>query len=119
MVLFSSLRRFGHRDAPRRPRDESSTFRLEKLRTCPDIWSENAGGFADFEEIDYGVCLEVRDDDGPGRPTEFMGHCVRSRRPAVLRCLHAIGATRVHQTRSWVVSFGFRAFGPRSDLRRC
>ena len=28
---------------------------------------------------------------------------VRSRRPAVLRCLHAIEATRVHQTRSWVV----------------
>jgi len=51
---------------------------LEKLRTCPDIWTENAGGFAEFEEIDYGVCLEVRDDDGPGRPTEFMGHCVLS-----------------------------------------
>ena len=31
---------------------------------------------------------------GPGFP-------VRSRRPAVLRCLHAIDATRVHQTRSW------------------
>ena len=26
-----------------------------------------------------------------------------SRRPAVLRCLHAIDATRFHQTRSWVV----------------
>ena len=41
------------------PRDESSTFRLEKLRTCQDKWSENAGGFAEFEAIDYGVCLEV------------------------------------------------------------
>ena len=30
---------------------------------------------------------------------------VRSRRPAVLRCLHAIDATRVHQTRSWVAYF--------------
>ena len=30
---------------------------------------------------------------------------VRSRRPAVLRRLHAIDATHVHQTRSWVVSF--------------
>ena len=39
---------------------------------------------------------------------------VRSRRPAVLRCLHAIDATRVHQTRSWVVSFSsLRPFGPR------
>ena len=51
---------------------------MEKLRTCPDIWTENAGGFAEFDPIDYGVCLEVRDDDGPGRPTEFMGHCVLS-----------------------------------------
>ena len=42
---------------------------------------------------------------------------VRFRRPAVLRCLHAIGATRFHQTRSWVVSFSnSRPFGPR---RRC
>jgi hypothetical protein len=38
---------------------------------------------------------------------------VRSRRPAMLRCLHAIDATRVHQTRSWVVSFSIlRPFGP-------
>ena len=39
---------------------------------------------------------------------------VRSRRPAVLRCLHAVNATRFHQTRSWVVSFfSLRPFGPR------
>ena len=39
---------------------------------------------------------------------------VRSRRPAVPLCLHAIDATRVHQTRSWVVSFSIsRPFGPR------
>jgi len=39
---------------------------------------------------------------------------VRSRRPAVLRRLHAIDATRVHQTRSGVVSFLLkRPFGPR------
>ena len=36
---------------------------------------------------------------GPGFP-------VRSRRPAVLRCLHAIDATRVHQTSN------LRPFGP-------
>ena len=40
---------------------------------------------------------------------------VRSRRPAVLRCLHAIDATRVHQTRSRVVSFSnLGPFGPRA-----
>ena len=39
---------------------------------------------------------------------------VRSRRPVVLRRLHAVDATRVHQTRSWVVSFSsLRPFGPR------
>ena len=38
---------------------------------------------------------------------------VRSRRPVVLRRLHAVDATRVHQTRSWVVSFSIlRPFGP-------
>ena len=41
---------------------------------------------------------------------------VRSRRPAVLRRLHAIDATRVHQTRSWLVSFStLGRFGPRRD----
>jgi hypothetical protein len=43
-------------------------------------------------------------DDTPLRNVDFAvawGR-VRSRRPAVLRCLHAIDATRVHQTRSWV-----------------
>ena len=39
-----------------------------------------------------------------------------SRRPAVLRCLHAIDATRFRQTRSWVVSFSIlRPFGPSRD----
>lgn len=60
------------------PRDASSTFRVEHLRTCAGRYSNHAGGFSPFADIDYGVCLEVRDDDGPGRPTEFMGHCVLS-----------------------------------------
>ena len=34
---------------------------------------------------------------------------VRSRRPVVLRRLHAVDATRVHQTRSWVVTAMLRA----------
>ena len=39
---------------------------------------------------------------------------VRSRRPAVLRCLHAIGATRVHLLMKWVVYFSILGpFGPR------
>ena len=45
----------------------------------------------------------------------YYGHpAVRSRRPVVWRRLHAIDATRIHQTRSWVVSFSIsRPFGPR------
>ena len=46
-------------------------------------------------------------DDTPLRNVDFAvawGR-VRSRRPAVLRCLHAIDATRVHLTMTWVVSF--------------
>ena len=44
---------------------------------------------------------------------------VISRRPAVLRRLHAIDATRVHQTRSWVVYFSsLRPFGPNRDAPR-
>ena len=43
-------------------------------------------------------------------------HRARSRRPVVWRRLHAIDATRVHQTRSWVVSFLIlRPFGPSRD----
>ena len=48
---------------------------------------------------------------------------MRSRRPAVLRRLHAVDATRFHQTRSWVVSFSnSRPFGPSRETaapRRC
>ena len=44
---------------------------------------------------------------------------MRSRRPTVLRCLHAVDATRVHQTRSWVVSFSiFEAVRTRDAPRR-
>ena len=35
-----------------------------------------------------------------GMPKTIDNDVVRSRRPAVLRCLHAIDATRLHQTRS-------------------
>jgi hypothetical protein len=42
----------------------------------------------------------------------------RSQRPAVPRRLHAIEATRVHQTRSWVVSSSnLSCFGPRRGRR--
>ena len=38
---------------------------------------------------------------------------VRMRRPVVWRRFHAVDTTRVHQTRSWLVSFWIsRPFGP-------
>ena len=41
---------------------------------------------------------------------------VRSRRPAVLRRLHAIDARRLQERRSWLVSFSIlRPFGPRRE----
>ena len=44
---------------------------------------------------------------------------VRSRRPVVWRRLHAIGATRVHLTMTWVVYFSsLRPFGPSRAPRR-
>ena len=44
---------------------------------------------------------------------------VRSRRPAVLRCLYAIDATRLHERRRWVVFFSsLRRFGPNRDAPR-
>ena len=59
-----------------------------------------AGGLAIF-----GILLVVEGDEiikalGTQEP-------VRSRRPAALRCLHAIDATRFHLTIKWVVSFRF------------
>ena len=61
-------------------------------------------GDARQEEMDH-LMNDARRDDS-----------VRSRRPAVLRRLHAIDATRAHQTRSWVVYFlNLRPFGPRRD----
>ena len=52
-----------------------------------------------------------------GMPKTIDNDVVRSRRPAVLRCLHAIDATRFHLTRPWVVSFSnLRQFGPTAML---
>jgi hypothetical protein len=43
----------------------------------------------------------------------------RSRRFEVLRCLHAVDATRVHLLMKWVVSFSnSRPFGPNRDAPR-
>ena len=52
------------------------------------------------------ILLELLNQmDGFDQATNVKVIMARSRRPAVLRRLHAIDATRVHQTRSWVVSF--------------
>ena len=69
-----------------------------------------AGGLAIF-----GILLVVEGDEiikalGTQEP-------VRSRRPAALRCLHAIDATRGYLTMPWVVSGpNLRPFGPRRGV---
>ena len=46
---------------------------------------------------------------------EYQNIMVRSRRPVVRR-LHAVDATRVHLTMTWVLYFSIsRPFGPRRD----
>jgi hypothetical protein len=53
---------------------------------------------------------------GGGAGDYYDENWVPGRRPAVLRCLHAIDATRVHLTMKWVVSFSIlRPFGPSRD----
>ena len=58
---------------------------------------------------------EVLDDEASAMSVEeeLMNNVVKSRRPAVLRCLHAIDARRLQERRSWVVSFSIlRLFRP-------
>ena len=60
---------------------------------------------------------EVLTDDEQRKKLDY--YTVRSRRFEVLRRLHAIDATRVHLTMTWVVSFSIsRPFGPNRDAPR-
>ena len=64
----------------------------------------------------FGLKEEQSRSPGPVYDTakyDFGKPAVRSRRPVVLWCFHFIQTTRVHQTRSWLVSFSIsRQFGP-------
>ena len=85
-----------------------------------DIWNEisveRAAKFKITTEGEgAGAIPETVDDNGESNHMVIKAlKRARSRRPAVLRRLHAIDATRVHQARSWVVYFSIlRPFGPR------
>ena len=55
-------------------------------------------------------------DESRARGDERLLRAARSRRPAVLRRLHAIDARRLREGRSWVVSFSISGpFGPSRD----
>ena len=76
-----------------------------------DCWIglEEDGGIPDY------LC-----DGKCGTAETWWGEQVRSRRPAVLRCLHAIDATRLHERRRWVVSFSIlSAFHTGASAARC
>ena len=65
-----------------------------------------------YKANELGECFE-RNAEG------MLKNMARSRRPVVWRRLHAIDATRVHQTRSWVVSFLILSpFGPSRETPR-
>jgi hypothetical protein len=67
-----------------------------------------------FYHLTYEGAVNVEDIEDESEREATDAQIARSQRPAVLRCLHAIDATRVRQTRSWVVSFSIlRPCGPR------
>ena len=71
---------------------------------------KKAQNFLEFQALYPEFDFVFVGDNGQGD-----ARAVRSRRPAVLRCLHAVDATRDHLTMKWVVSFLIlRPFGPRS-----
>ena len=62
---------------------------------------------------DFQLGLAMDDKAGGYLETDEEIAQVRTRRPAVLRRLHAIDARRLRESRRWVVSFPIlRPFGP-------
>ena len=74
----------------------------------------DGSGEIDLEEFKV-MLKKLKIQMSSAKAVKYFKMCdVRSRRPAVLRRRHAVDAIRVHQTRSWVVSFSnSRPFGPR------
>ena len=65
----------------------------------------DGSGEIDLEEFKV-MLKKLKIQMSSAKAVKYFKMCdVRSRRPAVLRRLHAIDATRVHRTRSWVFSF--------------
>ena len=79
----------------------------------------DGSGEIDLEEFKV-MLKKLKIQMSSAKAVKYFKMCdVRSRRPAVLRRLQAIDATRVHQTRSWLVSFPIlRPFGPNRDAPR-
>ena len=91
--------------------DDPSTLQRQ-LQYAQDTDIDKAVDFAKRVAAEPSSILELPDEPLGDSVHDLKE--VRSRRPAVRRRLHTINATRVHQTRSWVVSFLIsRPFGPR------
>ena len=79
---------------------------------------EAVGFDMDYTLAQYNEAFDMLAFEGAKDKLIDMGYPeeARSRRPAVLRRLHAIGACRLQERRSWVVSFSsLRPFGPSRD----
>ena len=92
------------RELPEKKRDatiDAVRRLLKDNNTCPFDFAnkEQARVIAGEEEAAY-AWVAVNFVDGA-----LLEATVRSQRPAMLRRLHAIDATRVHLTMTWVASF--------------
>ena len=74
----------------------------------------DGSGEIDLEEFKV-MLKKLKIQMSSAKAVKYFKMCdVRSRRPAVLRRLHAIDATRLQERRSWVVSFSILSrYGPR------
>ena len=79
---------------------------------------KGAMGLFGANMADFQLGLALDDKAGGYLETDEEIAQARSPRFEVLRGLHAIDARRLHQTRSWVVSFSILSrFGPRRGRR--
>ena len=78
------------------------------------LWKDDFVGRLNLPAVARATGQAPRCLDVAGGTGDIAFRMARSRRPAVLRRLHAVDATRVHLTMKWVVSLSIsRPFGPR------
>ena len=96
-----------------KPTSKGNLFSVDLLDASGEIRGTFFKETADkvFPLLEEGKVYTFQETSGRLKPANKQ---VRSRRPTVLRRLHAVDARRLRESRSWVVSFWIlRPFGPR------